>query len=271
MSVSVNGTDLATLGFRVRERRGDLTAAVGAPPAVAVPGGFGARATGASAAPGPRRLELVGRLEAASAAALETALATVLTVCLGAAGGPTAADVTLVLGAAGASPTRQWTAALADAVVQRRAPTGLTPVADLTLVFEARDPLSYDASVTTLALSTAVARGALGTAWSWPVVALAGAFSGARTITLVDGADATVRTLTVTVPSSTVLSGHTVEVDMLAETVTHVHGGVRDARASWLTGGDFVALDPAHRVGGTEPGLRLDAGTGTATYRRAWR
>lgn len=269
-SVYVGGVDLSSLGFVCARVAGALAPAVERPPTAVAPGRFGERVTGAAATVPPRRITLTGTVLASSAAAYDTAVRDLLAACAGAASGPTSAAVTLTLApAVGVAPAVQYTAYLTGATSAERDGIYL-PGGPVTLVFECPDPIAVDVAETSVALSTSIVRCALGTVRSNPVLSLAGPFT-ARSVTLTDGAGATRGTLTITAPGSTVLTGHTVEVDTDAETVTHVHGGARDPHAAWLTAGDFFWLDPQHVAGGVNPGLALGAGTGSVTYRKAYR
>lgn len=267
--VQVNGTDLATYRFVRSEAAGLLDPAVGRPPSVAAPGVFGERATGAAALVPPRRVTFDGTVIATSAATYDQAVRDLLAFCAGGADGTTSEAVTLAVAPApGVAPAVRRTAYLAAETTVRRA--GDSNAGAVTLVFEALDPVAVDVSETSVSLSTTIARCALGSVRSNPVISLAGPFTS-RVVTLKDGADVVRGTLTITAPASTVLTGHTVEIDTAASTVTWVHGGVRDARAAWLVAGDFVWLRPQHVVGGVNPGLVLDAGAGSVTYRKAYR
>lgn len=270
-ALTIDGTDVESLGCYVESWSGDLAPALDRPPSAGASLRLGERATGAGAVVPPRSLSVKLNIVAASASAVATVRDAVLSLAAGvtsgtASGGKSGA-VTAIIGSVTA---RQYTVYLAANTSAEWMPAALAPGrvgATLTLVFTALDPLSYDATATTTALSTTIARTACGTAPTWPVITLAGPFTS-RVVTYKDGADVTRGTFTI---AGTVLSGESVVIDCDAESVAHVVSGVSTAANTWLTAGDFFALDPAHIASATNPGLVLSAGTGSVTFRRAYR
>ena len=247
---NINGVPLRTFGFVLEAPEGDLAAGVGAPPMIAVPGARGVALTGAAGEGQARTLTLRGTLLARSAALLDDSVRALLAHCGGVAAGPTAGPVTITLPS---SPDRAWTGYLTTASsASRVGPAERTAAAALSLVFSVPDPVAFDVVPTVRPLDTLPVECAVGTAASTPRLTLPGPWT-ARTVTLRDAIGVERGRLVLTAPGAGVLAGESVEVDGAAWTVTHVSAtGVRTARPEWvttLTGGTFLALDPAHVLG----------------------
>lgn len=274
MAAIIGGVDLATLGFTVRRREGDLLAALDAPPMRAAGDGWGEGPSGAPGVVTGRDLVLIGRLEAASAFALEAAKDALLRICTGGATGPTTALVPIALSLASGTSGRRWMGYLtAKSDWQRRDPTGIQPTADVTLRFRIPDPRAEATTLSTLTLGTTVQRTAVGELQVAPLFVFDGGSWTSRTLIYVDGADVPIASLTIRKPSGSAGAGQTIEIDGAAESIVQVNGGTRTPQNGWLAvgDGDFLVLDPAHAVGGTPPGFVLSAGTGAASWRNRFR
>lgn len=273
LGVKVAGVDVATLGLLVQEWAGHLTPALVRPPTQPVPGG-GERATGAAGQLAPRVLTIAGSVPGIDAADAAATVAALLAHCAGAAGsggdgtGAASAPVAITLPT---WPARQWTGALDVATTATVDAPALSGVVAVVLNFVCPDPYAYDLAPTVVALSAVAAAVPVGTARHGALIALPGPWT-TRTLTYADGAGVVRGTLTVTAPAGAVLAGETVEIDLAAQTITHVSAAaVRTPHAAWRTAGRWFRLLPAHLVAGVAPTLTLDAGAGTATVTRAYR
>lgn len=238
--------DLATFGVILARRTGDLTPAVARAPSVAPPSGFGERVTGAAALLAPRTITIECTVGTDTPGQFNNAVRALGHHCAGYAGGPTGNPVRLSFGTQGITPAVCYTAYLdATATFERNDPQDSAQYGTMRLVFVALDPRALDAADTTIPLGTTAAAVPVGTARERPLVVLDGPFT-TRLVTLTDAGGTTRGTVGLTAPSATVLSGHTVEIDCAAETITHVHGGTRTLHPEWLSSGDFFALDLAH-------------------------
>jgi hypothetical protein len=213
---------------------------------VSVPGAYGERATGAEAATAPRTIKIAGTLRTDTPGQFVAAMRALAYHCAGGAGGPTGNAVRLSFGTQGITPAVSY-AAYFDAATtfDRFNPQTIARGGRLELVFVVLDAIAHDTADTTIPLSSTTAACPVGTARVRPLIVLDGAFTS-RIVTLTDGAGVTKGSFTITAPSSTVLGGHTVEIDCAAETITWVHSGTRTLKPDWLSAGDFFALDPAH-------------------------
>lgn len=278
--VSVNGVDLRTHGFRTLRVEGHLTPAATRAPTMAVGGPAGERASGAAATLAPRTVTVTGTLLVRGAApglplatARDAAVQALFAACAGVADiadlRPTGAETRVLTLAIATVPNRVWYGALdAQSTASATGVQGRSGAAALALVFVCPDPRSFDAAPTEVALSAVAADVLVGTAVHGAVITLDGPFA-ARTLTYTDGFGVVRGTLTVT---GAVGAGESVELDLEAETIVHVAvGGARTPRAAWRTAGDWFRLAPADVNGATAPTLVLDAGTGTASVRRAYR
>lgn len=267
----IDGVDVATDGVVVESWAGDLTPAVADAPTRPAGGGWGAIASGASAAAEPRTITVVATI-VATAATLRAAVDAFLLRCVGAATGPAPTPVVLTLVPVGDTTGRRWTVRLAKATeVTRDVPTALTPAARLRLVFVADDPRTEAGALSTISLSTVLTQTPLGGLAVRPLLEIDGGAWTSRTVTVKDFNGVTLGALTLAKASGTAGVGDTIEVDCAAESIVQVSGSTRTPRNSWLSAGDFLTLDPADSFEGVPPGLVVDGGGGTASWRNRWR
>jgi hypothetical protein len=148
--------------------------------------------------------------------------------------------------------------------------------ARVVIEFEATDPLWYDTSTTTATFTSGAATTALGTAISYPVVRLTGAFTNPL-ITVKSSAGATVATMGLTIVLSN--AAHYVEIDMAPVTGRTIvkHTGSLSTAEDILTSGSFFGFDPANADTTTPTWGTIEASVSagsisaaTAIYRKAY-
>lgn len=148
--------------------------------------------------------------------------------------------------------------------------------AGVVIEFEAVDGLWYDTSQTTATFTGGAATTALGTAVSYPVVRLTGAFTN-PTITVKNSGGSTVATMTLTVVLAN--AAHYVEINCTPVTGRTIvkHTGALSTAEDLLTAGDFFGFDPANADTVTPTWGTIEASvtagsitTATAIYRKAY-
>jgi len=259
MPITLNGTDLTTLGFVLADPPGWLDDPARRRPAAAVAGRAGAIPFGV-AEEQPRKIALRGVVRGATAPACRDNLdrlsallhAPVLSLAFSDLPG-----VAIVVELDGAPTVRPAAAPLAARVFSVEIP------------LVANDPYFYDLAATTVTLTAAPTSCPVGTAPVGPVVTIQGAATNpALTLRTSDGA--VVQTLGLVISC---VAGDVLVIDCAAATIRK--NGVSAIAA--LTSGDFVALDVASQgrfADAAWPTLAcagLAGGSAAAAYQRAWR
>lgn len=258
--LTINGTDLSTLGFHLSRANGWKDAPKRSRATAVRPTRAGALRTGADVE-APRTLTLEGTIIAADADGVRTAIDELRAAIL------RTQPATIILPDA---PTRYLLAWLdghtidagaGPSMIQRM----LTTRFDLSLL----DPYAYDVAQQTITLGAGVNRAPLGTAPSFPVITISGAATN-PIVTLKRWDGTTLATLGLTL---TTIAGDTLVIDMDAKTIKKNGASV----LANLTSGDFFALDPATAqqnygaLAAEQPYVVTSSGAGTTVYRRAWR
>lgn len=260
----VNNTDLETLGFKVLRVRGLGDPLTQRLPTVAVPGRAGRFALGTRAGDvSPRTVTVTLTIRPrTSLAALEAAVVQLYALCGG--GLVELRDVR--------DPAKVAYGQLAGGEDVAFDPQYLAsdPASTITLRFNCDDPARYAVAPTVLALSTTRTKCLLGSLPVAPQLRLFGAATN-PTVTLRNAAGIALATMgfTITLAATDFL---TIDCDT-GVIQKSVSGTVTDAYSTWTTKTDgFLLLDPhdGDPVLGDGPTLEISAGTGEATFWRAF-
>jgi phage-related protein len=257
-TISINGVDLGTLGFRVSEPRGIWNTPIASSESIVVPGRAGQLVPQASmVALASRTIDIVGTLRGSSRADFLAKL-DILKALRGAA-------LTVILDEA---PGRQYTARLLSATLEAFGPVFLQQEQPLTLSLFCDDPYAYDTTlqVVAFAVATAVPQGTAPTRRG--IITITGAVVN-PVITYKNAAGVTIETLGFT---RTLAGGDTLTIDLDQFLVTRTVGGVPTNDLNALTSGDFFQLSPLDGDYGASswPTLQVSGGTGSISYRRAY-
>lgn len=249
-TLSINGVDLGTLGFKLRAPQGIWNTPVASSESIQVPGRAGQLVPQASMVTlASRTITVVGTLVGTSRANFLTKL-DALKAAL-------AAPLTLILAE---QPLRQYTARCLSVTVEETGPVLLQRKQAVTIALFCDDPYAYDTALQTVAFTTATAI-PMGTApTTRGVITITGA--AAFTLTYKNSAGVTLATM--------VFAGVTSPIAIDLDTFLATDGSGN--ALGKLTSGEFFALSPLDGVFGTStwPTLEVSSGTGSISYRRAY-
>jgi len=256
----INDTDTSTLGLIVASVTG-----LGDIPQVTLRtrdryAWAGAMETTTKAKEGMRTLTVAGVIKATTVGTLETNLDALKALAV-----PNATCRVRFTNNA----NREWVAKLTDVAVTPLGSGGqfVNPWQAITLKFLCPDPFGYELSNTVISsIGNADSACAVGTAPSRPVLRCTGIATNPLW-TYKNQAGTTITTLQLTYA---ILSGDWIEVDCAAMTIKKSVSSVITDALTTLTAGDFILLDPKDKTT-TSPTLRVSVGTGTATYKKAYR
>jgi phage-related protein len=260
---TVTGTykDLNDFGFIVRTIRGVFDGRVANYPTAELPGRLDTAVLDTSATGSPRDVVVEGTVEAATIAALTTAIRDLTGWCARAVALKTVHDTASFL------QVKQVTVSTTPPDMQ-----GIVTAHPVTITFRAFDPLWYSTSLSAVSFSAATAM-PLGTAPSKPVIRVTGAYTN-PTITLKNSSAVTVGTMVFTVVLAN--AAHYIEIDCANRTIVHNTGSNADGSAL-LTSGNFLTLDPsdADTTVPTWPTLEAAVSAGsissaTSTFRKSY-
>lgn len=258
--LTLNGTDLATLGFVLEAAPGWKDAPPRSTASVVRPGRAGAYRSAATQE-NVRKLTLQGTVRGSTFPDARAKIDAIRALLVSAQ----PAVITFPDDA-----TRSVSGYLDQFVTDiGNGPSMIATALRARLDFSLLDPYAYDVTAQALAVSAAVVRAALGTAPSFPVITIAGAATN-PVLSLYRHDGTLVGTLGLTL---TTVGGDSLVIDMDRKTITKNGASVLAA----LSSGDFFALDPAVLQVGlgstpTDQGyVTVSSGSGTMSYRRAWR
>jgi phage-related protein len=256
----VNGTDLGTLGFVLTAAPGWRDAPPRSTPSVVRPGRAGAYRSAATQE-NARKVTLQGVVRGASAALARATIDAIRALLIA------TQPATLTF----PDDATRFVSGYLDQFVTDigNGPSMIATALGARLDFSLLDPYAYDVTPQTLVNG---ARAPLGTAPSFPVFTITGAaINPSLALYRYDGTILATMGLTLTC-----VAGDVLVIDMDRKTI--MKNGVSVLSA--LTTGDFIVMDPAlaqNGLGvsaGDQPyllGATGSTGTGSYTYRRAWR
>ena len=256
-AILINGVELGTLGFKVREARGIWNTPVASSEGTPIPHRAGQLVPPADTVKiASRTIDIIGWLRGTSRADFLTKLDVLKALLIGPLTVRRAED-----------DTREHRARLLSLTMTETGPVFLQRTQELVLSLWCDDPYAYDASDQTVNFGAATAV-PLGTAPSTGVITITGAAVD-PVITLKDPSGTVLETMGFT---RTLGAGDTLAIDLEQFLVTLTVGGVDSNDIAALTSGTFFTLDPrdADVYAGDYPTLEVSAGTGQLVYRRAY-
>jgi hypothetical protein len=256
-AISINGVDLGTLGFKVREARGIWNTPVASSEGTPIPWRAGQLVPPPeSVKVASKTIDIVGFLVGTSRADFLTKLDVLKALLIGPLVVTRAED-----------PTREYRARLLSVTMTEVGPVFLQTKQELLLSLWCDDPYAYDASDQTVSF-TAATDVPLGTAPSAGVIVITGAAAN-PVITLKDPSGTVLETMGFT---RTLGSGDTLTIDLDRFLVTRTVSGVDTDDIAALSSGSFFNFDPrlADAYASDWPTLEVSAGSGVLTYRRAY-
>jgi phage-related protein len=249
-TVSINGVDIKSVGFKLREPRGVWDLPSYAKDTTTIPGKPGQVAPESSTVKiSSRMVDLVGTLVGSTRADFLSKLDQMKALI-------TKTPLVVVLAE---QPTRQYVARPLGAGMTPTGPVLLQRQQEFTITMVCDDPYARDTTDQVVAFGAATPI-PLGTAPSGGVITITGGTN--PTITYRDSAGNVVQTMGFTGTGSPLV----IDLDQFLASV----GGVN--AIDKLTSGSFIELSPLDGDYATSawPTLEVDSGTGSITYRRAY-
>lgn len=259
VTVTINGTDLASLGLEITEAPDWLDAPKWSQDLATIPGRVGGVFSGPVKV-GARDLGLVGVLRAATLSARRTAEDAIKDLLAG--------TVALQVDD-GVNPVREIRGVCYQSTF-RALGHPLVPLVHgaVSLALTCPDGMWRDPAVRVIGFGASATALPLGTGPSTPIVRLFGAATN-PTLTYRAASGVVVATMAFT---ATLGASDYLEIDASRATITRSTAGVVTNGMSLLTSGSFFALDPRDGSYGASswPTLEVSAGTGEAIYVRQW-
>jgi hypothetical protein len=258
MSVTINGSTLASLGFTLTALPGWSDAPARRYGVTMLPGRVGGVQSTLWTSE-PRVLSLTGIVEGSTATARRSALRAITAACAG--------TCSIVFADA---PNQTLTGVLQAAPVLPFGPAleyAASMPSVVTLEFLCADPAFRDTTGTAVNLSSTPAAIQTGTLPHGGVCVITGAATN-PILRYKDHDGATIAELGFTV---TLGGGDTLTIDLDRLTVEHDDSGVVNGLPLW-TSGDWFLIDPQHAdySGNDWPTLEVTSGTAVHTFKRAW-
>jgi hypothetical protein len=256
-AILINGVELGTLGFKVREARGIWNTPTASSEGTQIPHRAGQLVPPAETVKiASRTIDIIGWLRGTSRADFLTKLDVLKALLIG--------PLTVVRAE---DPTREHRARLLSLTMTETGPVFLQRTQELILSLFCDDPYAYDASDQTVNFTAATAV-PLGTGPSAGVITITGAAAD-PVLTLKDPSGTVLETMGFT---RTLGAGDTLTIDLERFLVTLTVGAVDTNDLPAMTSGGFFNFDPLHCdvFAGDYPTIEVSAGTGQLVYRRAY-